>query len=203
MDFKGPCHEPGPTVGGTLSIHNLIHVGFVVHEMAIGLFCQSVLFHRHYKLNLILTLRLPGGQEDETLGSFKRSTVKCQQFEMKRIGVAWNYRKDRATLVKKIRNYYYYYYHHHHHYYYLLQFSCHSVAAVLTPVHTKQIRINIHKRNNTKNRVQTTQNTVNSSTHTTKTHPHTHPHITKPVKTTTAQDTHQMKQSQYNQVTSV
>ena len=77
------------------------------------------------------------------------------------------------------------------------------MTAVLTPVHTKQIRINIYKRNNTKNRVQTTQNTVNSSTHTTKTHPHTHPHITKPVKTTTAQDTHQMKQSQYNQVTSV
>jgi len=40
-------------------------------------------------------------------------------------------------------NYYYYYY-------YLLQFSCHSLPAVLTPVQTKQIRINIHKRNNTK-----------------------------------------------------
>jgi hypothetical protein len=33
---------------------------------------------------------------------------------------------------------------------YLLQFSCHSVAAVLTPVQTKQMRINIYKRNNTK-----------------------------------------------------
>ena len=33
---------------------------------------------------------------------------------------------------------------------YLLQLSCHSVAVVLTPVQTKQIRINIHKRNNTK-----------------------------------------------------
>jgi len=32
----------------------------------------------------------------------------------------------------------------------LMQFSCHSVAAVLTPVQTKQIRINVHKRNNTK-----------------------------------------------------
>jgi len=28
--------------------------------------------------------------------------------------------------------------------------GCHSVAAVLTLVKTKQIRINIHKRNNTK-----------------------------------------------------
>ena len=33
---------------------------------------------------------------------------------------------------------------------YLLQFSCHSVAVVLTLVQTKQIRINVHKRNNTK-----------------------------------------------------
>jgi hypothetical protein len=39
--------------------------------------------------------------------------------------------------------YYYYYY-----YYlltYLLQLSCHSVTALLTPVQTKQIRINIYK----------------------------------------------------------
>jgi hypothetical protein len=35
-------------------------------------------------------------------------------------------------------------------YYYLLLLSCHSVAVVLTPVQTKQIRINMHKRNNTK-----------------------------------------------------
>ena len=40
-------------------------------------------------------------------------------------------------------------------------------------------------------------------------HPHIHtqtlqnPHITKPVKTTTAQDTQQMKQSQDNQVPSI
>jgi len=34
------------------------------------------------------------------------------------------------------------------------------VAVVLTLVQTKQIRINIHKRNNTKNTVQTIQNTV-------------------------------------------
>jgi hypothetical protein len=50
------------------------------------------------------------------------------------------------------------------------------VAAVLTLVQTKQIRINIHKRNNTKNTVQTIQNTVNTSTHITKTPTHTHTH---------------------------
>ena len=118
--------------------------------------------------------------------------------------------------------------------------SCHSVAVVLTIVQTKQIRINIHKRNNTKT-VQTTQNKINTSTHVTKTpiyyknhtyththtlqnqhihtpthyktHTYTHPHITKPthththtlqnphihtptitkqVRTTTVQDTHQI-----------
>jgi hypothetical protein len=46
------------------------------------------------------------------------------------------------------------------------------VAVVLTLVQTKQIRINIHKRNNTKNTVQTTQNTVNTNTHITKTPSH-------------------------------
>ena len=57
--------------------------------------------------------------------------------------------------------------------------------------------------------VQTIQNTVNTSTHITKTpthyktHTYTHPHITKLVKTTTVQDTHQMKESQYSQVPSV
>ena len=41
-----------------------------------------------------------------------------------------------------------------------------------------------------KNTVQTVQNTVNTSTHITKTltHTHTHPHVTKQVKTTTVQD---------------
>jgi hypothetical protein len=79
------------------------------------------------------------------------------------------------SLYFKILNYYYYcyyyyyYYHYHHHH---LQLSCHSVAVVLTPVQTKQIRINIHKRNNTKNTVQTIQNTVNTSTHVTKTPTH-------------------------------
>ena len=33
--------------------------------------------------------------------------------------------------------------------YYLLQLSFHWVAVVLTQVQTKQIRINVHKRNNT------------------------------------------------------
>ena len=53
-----------------------------------------------------------------------------------------------------------------------MQLSCHPVAVVLTLVQTKQIRINIHKRNNTKNTVQRAQNTVNTSTRVTKT-PHT------------------------------
>jgi len=39
------------------------------------------------------------------------------------------------------------------------------MAVVLTLVQTKQIRINIHKRNNRKNTVQTVQNTVSTSTH--------------------------------------
>ena len=67
------------------------------------------------------------------------------------------------------------------------------MAVVLTLVQTKQIRINIHKRNNTKNAVQTTQNTVNTSTLITKprtrykTHTYAHPHTTKQFKTTTVQ----------------
>jgi len=44
-----------------------------------------------------------------------------------------------------------------------------------------------------KNTVLTIQNTANTSTHIAKTPTHTHPHITKPVKTPTVQDTHQMK----------
>jgi len=70
--------------------------------------------------------------------------------------------------------------------------SCHSVAVVLTLVQVKQI-INIHKRNNTKNTVQTIRNTVNTSIHITKTLTHyksriyAHPHITKQVTTTTVQ----------------
>jgi len=71
--------------------------------------------------------------------------------------------------------------------------SCHSVAVVLTSVQTKQIRINIHQRNNTKNTVQIIQNTLNTSIRITltptryKTHTYTHSHITKKFKTTTRQ----------------
>ena len=77
----------------------------------------------------------------------------------------------------------------------------HSVAVVFTLVQTKQIRIHIHKRDNT------IQNTINTSTHYQnthtlqsphihtpthyKTHTYTHPHITKKFKTTTVQDTRQ------------
>jgi hypothetical protein len=68
-------------------------------------------------------------------------------------------------------NYYYYYY------YYYLQLSYHLVAVVLTLIQTKQIWINIHRRSNTKNTVQTIQNTVNTSIHITKTRTHTHTHI--------------------------
>jgi len=69
------------------------------------------------------------------------------------------------------------------------------VAVVLTLVQTKQIRTNIHKRNNTKSTVQKIHNTVNTSTHITKTYTHykthtyTHPNIKKQVKTNTVQDT--------------
>ena len=61
------------------------------------------------------------------------------------------------------------------------------MAVVLTLAQTKQIRINIHKRNNTKNTVQTIQNTVNTSTRITKTPTHTHTY-TLQNKTTTVQD---------------
>jgi len=56
-----------------------------------------------------------------------------------------------------------------------------------------------------KNTVHTIQNTANTSTHITKTPTQLskHPHITKQVKTTTVQDTHQTKHSQYNQEPSV
>ena len=46
---------------------------------------------------------------------------------------------------------------------------CHVVAVVLTLVQTKQVRINVPKSNNTKNTVQTIQNTVNIRTHIAKT----------------------------------
>jgi len=53
--------------------------------------------------------------------------------------------------------------------------SCHSEAVVLTLVQTKQIKIDIHKRNNTKNTVQTIQNTVNI--HITKTPTHEYKNV--------------------------
>jgi len=81
------------------------------------------------------------------------------------------------------------------------------VAVVLTPVQTKQIRINIHKRNNTRTQYKTQykqhktqykqykytcyQNTptlqsphIHTPTHY-KTHTYTHPHIRKPTHTHT------------------
>ena len=58
-------------------------------------------------------------------------------------------------------------------YYYLLQLSCHSVAAIRTLVTNK----NKHtSRKQYKNTVQRIQNTVNTSTHITKTPTHTHTH---------------------------
>ena len=77
--------------------------------------------------------------------------------------------------------------------------SCHSEAVVFTLVQTKQIRINIHKRNNKKNTVQTILKRVNTSAHITKTpthyktHTHTNTRVTKQFKTTTVQDIHQIK----------
>jgi hypothetical protein len=72
-----------------------------------------------------------------------------------------------------------------------MQLGCHSVAVVLTPVQTKQIRINIHKRNNT-NTVHTLYNTVNTSTHFTKTQTQfsKHPQSTNPTHTHTQTLTH-------------
>jgi hypothetical protein len=66
-------------------------------------------------------------------------------------------------------------------------------------VQAKQVRKYLHKRNNTKNTVQTINNTVDTSAHFNKipthytTRTYTNPHITQQVKTNTAQDTHQIK----------
>jgi len=69
------------------------------------------------------------------------------------------------------------------------------VAVVLTLVQTKQIRINIHKRNNTKKNSAKIQNTVNTSTRITSTPTQLskHPHITKPTHT----HTHTLKNPTY------
>jgi len=63
------------------------------------------------------------------------------------------------------------------------------LAVVLTLVATKQIRMNIHKRNNTKNTVQTMQNTLNTSIDITETPTRTHIH--------TLQAQYKLKQTQY------
>jgi hypothetical protein len=77
------------------------------------------------------------------------------------------------------------------------------VAVILTGVHSKQIRINIIKIQN-KNKIQTIQNSINATTLVSK-QPHIidtqtlqNRYITKQVKTTTVQHTHQMNESQYN-----
>ena len=67
------------------------------------------------------------------------------------------------------------------------------MAVVLSLVQTKQIIINIHKRDNTKTesiQVHTLPNHLHKC-HNTITY--THPHITKQVKTTTVKDTQLMK----------
>ena len=79
------------------------------------------------------------------------------------------------------------------------------MAVVLTLVQTKQIRINIYKRNNTKNTVPTIQNTVNTSTRITKTsthyktHTYTNPLITKQDKQPQYKLKHNTRYSQMRQ----
>ena len=65
---------------------------------------------------------------------------------------------------------------------YLLQLSCHSVAVVLTLVQTKQIRINVHKRNNTKTQYEQYKNTISTLITKIPTQLSKHPHITKPTR---------------------
>ena len=63
------------------------------------------------------------------------------------------------------------------------------MSVVLTLVQTKQIRINIHKRNNTKTQYTQLKDTVNTSIHIAKTPTHyktktyAPPYITKPTQT--------------------
>jgi len=52
--------------------------------------------------------------------------------------------KERINILLLLIYYYYNYY------YYFLKLNCHSVAVILTLEQTKQIGINVHKRNNTK-----------------------------------------------------
>jgi len=77
-----------------------------------------------------------------------------------------------------------------------MQLNCHSVAVALTLVQIKQIRINIHKRNNTKKHYKQYKNAVNTSTliiktpTNYKTQTYTHPHITKSTHNHTLQNPH-------------
>jgi hypothetical protein len=77
---------------------------------------------------------------------------------------------------------------------YLLQLSFNSVAVVLTLVRTKQIRINIHKRNNTK------KHSTNNTKH--RKYKYTYyqnkPHNIKPTHTHTHILQNKVKQPQYN-----
>jgi predicted P-loop ATPase/GTPase len=92
---------------------------------------------------------------------------------------------------------------------YLLQLSFRSVAGALTLVQTKPIgviyiseTIQKHSKNNTK--YNKYKYTYYQDTYTLQNlHTHTHTHIIKQVTTTTVQDTHQKKLSQYNQVPTV
>jgi hypothetical protein len=79
------------------------------------------------------------------------------------------------------------------------------VAVVLTIVQTKQIKIDIHKRNNKKHSTNNTKHRNYKYTFYRNIHTivKTHPHVTKEVNTTTVQDTHQIKYSQYIQVSSI
>jgi hypothetical protein len=124
-----------------------------------------------------------------------------------------------SVKSKSIYYYYYYYYYHHHHHHHLLQLSFHPVAVAPTLVQTKQIRITIHKRNNTKHSkykctyYQNTHTILKTPTHykthkyththtntlqNPQTHTHTHPHITKPTNTHTNTNTHTHYKTSYN-----
>jgi len=64
------------------------------------------------------------------------------------------------------------------------------MAVVLTLVQTKQIRINIHKRNNTrKHSKNDTKHSKYKYTYYQNTHTLQNPHISKQIKTTAVQDT--------------
>ena len=86
---------------------------------------------------------------------------------------------------------YYHHHHNHHHHHHLVQLDFHSVVVVVTLAQTKQVRINVHKLNNTKHSKY--KYTYYQNTHILQTHTYTRPHVTKQVKTTAVQDTHEIK----------